>query len=909
TVPSTPATVCASTCSTMTPATSSGISSSVWSESCGDDTPRKSPSSPTSSSSTELEVALTQLDPSAGHQGDERAKSSRNDVGEKPHASVSGTGPGAGTLVREGNSADSRRAKRRREDTPRAYQYHHAQDSTGHAFPSVRDEQTPEDTPHAYHKAFVPELAGGLGSARRKVECFARSQFPRLEGHSTLATRSHCKQLQQSDLNEGSVRSVQGDATGGIFHGALGSQKPSSRATNSQGTPERADRGTSRNEGGNASENVSAETLPAQDSMDTCEASVGLHLPDFSDQCDGDLVDFNGVQVEASPTGYHNDAASSRAEQSRSSKASRWLVIDERSSQVPKHAAKPTVEDPKEADAVDFRRVRISGDEDWECTRKKLKQLGWTFPRSTATSSKMWILRPRATVKKAQPGVDKFEGREKLEEYVREALQLSAASQSDRENEDQEDMGEERDGVERGQEQGAGDEGRGKTKGKRNDVEEHEQEESDGPKQVELSASVEKGRALQAALEALNPSNAPDVLQQRTTEFKQVLQFVTTSVTKSSGGSLYLCGVPGTGKTQTMVNVQAKVLAKFSKGKTPAPAFHSFTGTEFTSPTAMHDALWRAIIGGKQIGEGIDMEKQLDNKLRYHRKRPTATSPMLVVVLDEIDQLMTHNRQVLRKLFEWADAPKSRLILVGLANSLEFDVNFSHLDKAPQRLLFQSYTPEDLASILTQRVGATVHHSAIQFCAKKAAATTGDARRAINMCREAVVLAKQELQNKLDDATSEDERLQMGQGDARDMVTIGHMAKAVAAGNAGKYSGAIAGLSFHAKVVLAVAAAAVRGVPDRRGGKGANAGKCPRLSQGDLHEKCMGAWRRLKTGEAPGQLEFTVIIDLLVASGLVALKSKQQTGGRARELVLRIEFADLAAALEDQPFFKTVTGI
>lgn len=244
---------------------------------------------------------------------------------------------------------------------------------------------------------------------------------------------------------------------------------------------------------------------------------------------------------------------------------------------------------------------------------------------------------------------------------------------------------------------------------------------------------------------------------------------------------------------------------------------------------------------------------------------------------------------------------------MGLANSLDFDVNFSHLEKAPQRLLFQSYTPEDLASILTERVGATVHRSAIQFCAKKAAATTGDARRAINMCREAVVLAKQELQTKLGDTASEEERLQVGTGNENDLVTISHMAKAVAAGNAGKYSAAIAGLSFHAKVVLAVAAAAVGDGPDRRGGSGSNAGKCSRLSQGDLHEKCMGAWRRLKTGEVPGQLEFTGIIDILAASGLVALKSKRQTGGRARELVLRIEFADLAAALEDQPFFKTVT--
>lgn len=73
----------------------------------------------------------------------------------------------------------------------------------------------------------------------------------------------------------------------------------------------------------------------------------------------------------------------------------------------------------------------------------------------------------------------------------------------------------------------------------------------------------------------------------------------------------------------------------------------------------MHSALWRAITDGMDVPPNI--EKALSAKLKRHGK-PTVSSPMVVVVLDEIDQLMTQNRQVLRKLFEWADAPKSRLV-------------------------------------------------------------------------------------------------------------------------------------------------------------------------------------------------------------------------------------------------------
>lgn len=103
-------------------------------------------------------------------------------------------------------------------------------------------------------------------------------------------------------------------------------------------------------------------------------------------------------------------------------------------------------------------------------------------------------------------------------------------------------------------------------------------------------------------------------------------------------------------------------LLSFRQGKIPTPAFYAFTGTEFTTPEAMHGALWLAVTGEKYIEGSTNMEKKLSAKLKYRHKTPTVTSPMVVVVLDEIDQLMTQNRHVLRKLFEWAHAPKSRLV-------------------------------------------------------------------------------------------------------------------------------------------------------------------------------------------------------------------------------------------------------
>lgn len=73
----------------------------------------------------------------------------------------------------------------------------------------------------------------------------------------------------------------------------------------------------------------------------------------------------------------------------------------------------------------------------------------------------------------------------------------------------------------------------------------------------------------------------------------------------------------------------------------------------------MHRALWVAITGGMDVPSNI--EKALGKRLKLHRK-PTSNSPMIVVVVDEIDQLLSHNHEELLRLFEWADAPKSRLV-------------------------------------------------------------------------------------------------------------------------------------------------------------------------------------------------------------------------------------------------------
>lgn len=93
------------------------------------------------------------------------------------------------------------------------------------------------------------------------------------------------------------------------------------------------------------------------------------------------------------------------------------------------------------------------------------------------------------------------------------------------------------------------------------------------------------------------------------------------------------------------------------QGLMVTPQFQELVGTSFVSPETLYGTLWNAISGGKQ--PPINMEKALDLKLKVGK---SARTPHVVVILDEIDQLMSRNQQVLRKLFEWAFSPNSRLV-------------------------------------------------------------------------------------------------------------------------------------------------------------------------------------------------------------------------------------------------------
>ena len=144
---------------------------------------------------------------------------------------------------------------------------------------------------------------------------------------------------------------------------------------------------------------------------------------------------------------------------------------------------------------------------------------------------------------------------------------------------------------------------------------------------------------------------------------------------------------------------------------------------------------------------------------------------MFLITLDEIDHLLTMNLETLYTLFEWALAPQSNLILIGIANALDLTDRFLPRLKAknlrPQLLPFVPYTVTEIAAVITARLQSLlpadapdksfvpfVQAPAIQLCAKKVASQTGDLRKAFDIIRRSIDLVEADVKAKYAKETS-----------------------------------------------------------------------------------------------------------------------------------------------------------
>ncbi|EZA49517.1 Cell division control protein 6-like protein [Ooceraea biroi] len=242
----------------------------------------------------------------------------------------------------------------------------------------------------------------------------------------------------------------------------------------------------------------------------------------------------------------------------------------------------------------------------------------------------------------------------------------------------------------------------------------------------------------QDARKALHSSITED-LPGREEELAKLHEFLHNHLEKETSASLYVSGPPGTGKTASLFKIMQQPQLR-SKLRVVY-----INCTTIKSAAAIYAKIIQELSITSSTKSGRNNKAIIENYLTSRHK-------MLMLVLDEIDQLESRKQSVLYSIFEWPSIASAKLILVGIANSLDLTDRIlprlqARCEFKPTLMHFASYTKQQISNIILARLNQAnatnvFTPSAIQLLAGKVAAISGDIRRALDISRRVVELAE-----------------------------------------------------------------------------------------------------------------------------------------------------------------------
>lgn len=411
------------------------------------------------------------------------------------------------------------------------------------------------------------------------------------------------------------------------------------------------------------------------------------------------------------------------------------------------------------------------------------------------------------------------------------------------------------------------------------------------PRDVEQLSSVK---------DTLHVSTAPCTLVCREDEQRRVLQFCKQCIEQEKAGSLYVCGCPGTGKSLSMERVKESLIKWAKEAGFQQPDVLAVNCTTLTKTSD----IFSKILGKDQPQKKTTSPLQ-NLKNLYSQKQQSAGMKMMLIIADELDYLITKDGAVLHDLFMLTTLPSSRCILIGIANAIDLADRFlprlQSLNCKPMVVSFRAYSKDQIIAILQQRLLAlpyTVFQpQALELCARKVAAASGDMRKALCVCRSAIDMLEAELRESvcnLDLSSAEsgfqghrtpDCDLIKQNGD---IVRVDHMAIALSKTYRSPVVDTVRSLPQHQQIILCSA------VKLFRGGK-------KDTTIGELSKSYLDICKLILIPPV-GNMEVSSMCRVLGDQGL--LKLGQSREDKLRRVTLNVDEADIAFALQGIRVFR-----
>jgi len=251
-------------------------------------------------------------------------------------------------------------------------------------------------------------------------------------------------------------------------------------------------------------------------------------------------------------------------------------------------------------------------------------------------------------------------------------------------------------------------------------------------------------RDLRQAGIALKPDAMPGLLPCRDEEKKDIANHLRAAVRE--GGSskvLFISGMPGTGKTASLLDATARMQADDAlKNKF---VFVHINAMCLGSPVSVYREILRRLPVSQASTAPSAPSAALQEMKQFFQDRKKS-DPVVLLLIDEVDQLKTMNQAVIYQVFDWLEVPTARLVITAISNTMDL----------PERLLprvasrfrtvrvdFHAYTKDQMQTILQERLRSQNAEGAftamaLKFCAARVAGDCshgGDLRKALQLCR------------------------------------------------------------------------------------------------------------------------------------------------------------------------------
>ena len=218
--------------------------------------------------------------------------------------------------------------------------------------------------------------------------------------------------------------------------------------------------------------------------------------------------------------------------------------------------------------------------------------------------------------------------------------------------------------------------------------------------------------------------------------------------THGNYNSLYIAGMPGTGKTasvKTIINILESELKEAKNKKNNKNDIIPFkklflSGIEYPNISNVFKVIYNFIFAKQKtftINKYIQLLDNFFSNRKKYNSNITLNDPSnshIVLIIDEIDILINNSQNLLYNIFNWTTYDYSKLIVISISNTLDLPNRL--LPKIRSRmgnnkLMFKPYNKEELRIIIKDR-GIDLQcfsEDAIRLSCVKVAAINGDLRR------------------------------------------------------------------------------------------------------------------------------------------------------------------------------------